>query len=246
VNAFTSNLSVDEHHAIRSVGFTPVGQVMGSCVYSFSQYAWYCDVRIREVKALSEPGSEARRLAVRRMRDDCAGLGGDGVVAVTLTVREFSAGGLEFVAIGTAVRADGPVRARTPFVSGLTGQDFAKLVSAGWLPCGFVLGLAVVVRHDDHPAGAAGEDKGRTTLVEVARRTARKRLRADAALCGGQGVVLRKARLRAWHQECRNGPKYGVREPQDCMVEAVLTGTAIVRFRTVDPPSPRLVLGLDV
>src|SRR5258708_32027250 len=30
--AFTSALSVDEHHAIRSVGFSPVGQGMGTCV----------------------------------------------------------------------------------------------------------------------------------------------------------------------------------------------------------------------
>jgi hypothetical protein len=32
-HAFTSDLTVGEHHAIRSVGFSPVGQVMGSCVY---------------------------------------------------------------------------------------------------------------------------------------------------------------------------------------------------------------------
>src|SRR5689334_23637574 len=32
--AFTSGLSVDEFAALRTVGFTPVGQVMGSAVYN--------------------------------------------------------------------------------------------------------------------------------------------------------------------------------------------------------------------
>ena len=37
MGVFTSNLTVDEHHAIRSVGFSPVGQVMGSCVYNMAE-----------------------------------------------------------------------------------------------------------------------------------------------------------------------------------------------------------------
>lgn len=41
--SFTSNLTVAEHHAIRSVGFTPVGQVLGSCVYVVGWTgAWNC------------------------------------------------------------------------------------------------------------------------------------------------------------------------------------------------------------
>ena len=44
--AFTSSLSVDEHHAIRSVGFSPVGQVMGAAVvhpgaYGFGNCGYY-------------------------------------------------------------------------------------------------------------------------------------------------------------------------------------------------------------
>ena len=42
-HAFTSDLTVDEHHAIRSVGFSPVGQVLGSCVYQIGYTGtWYC------------------------------------------------------------------------------------------------------------------------------------------------------------------------------------------------------------
>src|SRR6266511_3298797 len=162
--AFTSDLTVGEHHAIRSVGFSPVGQVMGSCVYYIGWTgSWNCGYRgggwgnwsggyaavVTEAEGMRQSLSEARELAMRRMQAECAGLGGDGVVAVRLTIAPFPAGGLEFQAIGTAVRADGPVHARQPFLSDLTGQDFAKLMTAGWVPCGMVLGLAVAVRHDD-------------------------------------------------------------------------------------------------
>jgi hypothetical protein len=93
---------------------------------------------------------EAHTLAARRMSQECVGLGGDGVVAVRLTVTPFPAGGLEFQAIGTAVRANGPARAHRAFLSALSGQDFAKLVMEGWVPCGLVIGLAVAIRHDDY------------------------------------------------------------------------------------------------
>src|SRR5258708_12724010 len=61
----------------------------------------------------------------------------------------FPAGGLEFKAIGTAVRAPGGVPLKQPFTSGLSGQDFAKLVMAGWAPAGLALGISIGARHDD-------------------------------------------------------------------------------------------------
>ena len=50
---------------------------------------------------------EARRQAIGRMTAECQELGGHGVVGVRLTIGGFPAGGLEFKAIGTAVRAPG-------------------------------------------------------------------------------------------------------------------------------------------
>jgi uncharacterized protein YbjQ (UPF0145 family) len=45
-HAFTSDLSVAEHHAIRSVGFRPVGQVLGCCVYRIAYTGmWDCGLR---------------------------------------------------------------------------------------------------------------------------------------------------------------------------------------------------------
>ena len=60
---------------------------------------------------------EARRTAISRMTAECEALGGHGVVGVRLTIGPFPAGGLEFKAIGTAIRAPGvaPLRAAVHF-----------------------------------------------------------------------------------------------------------------------------------
>ena len=50
---------------------------------------------------------EARHKALDRMTAECEELGGHGVVGVRLTIGAFPAGGLEFKAIGTAIRAPG-------------------------------------------------------------------------------------------------------------------------------------------
>jgi uncharacterized protein YbjQ (UPF0145 family) len=248
-HAFTSDLTVDEHHAIRSVGFSPVGQVMGSCVYhvgalgtwscGYSGWAGSGDGAVREVETMRDAMYHARMLAIGRMRQECEGLGGDGVVAVTLTIEPFPAGGLEFQAIGTAVRADGNIRAKQPFTSDLTGQDFAKLMTAGWLPCGLVLGLSVGIRHDDwrtqwqQGSWYNTEISGQTHLIQGARQMARKRMRAEAAQMGANGVVVRTSALRVWHQRCANG-----NEQHDHLAEAAYIGTAITQFRRTTPAAP--------
>ena len=75
---------------------------------------------------------QARDTAIGRMTAECARLGGHGVVGVRLSRGSFPLGGLEFTAIGTAVRAPGAACGRQePFTSDLSGQDFAKLITAG-------------------------------------------------------------------------------------------------------------------
>jgi uncharacterized protein YbjQ (UPF0145 family) len=261
-HAFTSDLTVDEHHAIRSVGFSPVGQVMGSCVYHVGYTsAWNCGFSgwggfgvpavssVGEADGLRKSLYEARMLAMKRMRQECTGLGGDGVVAVTLTIEPFPAGGLEFQAIGTAVRADGPVRPRRPFLSDLTGQDFAKLITAGWVPCGLIMGLAVAVRHDDYRTQRQArswvntEVAGYTALVGTARQWARERLRADCARRGGSGVVVRTMDLKISERRCSAGGN----EQRDHLAEAIVIGTAITPFRHAGgnaPPAPLPIMRL--
>ena len=261
-SAFTSDLTVAEHHAIRSVGFSPVGQVLGSCVYHIGWTgSWNCGygggwgwsgvAQVTEAVGLRQALSEARELAMRRMQAECAGLGGDGVVAVRLEISPFPAGGLEFHALGTAVRADGDVRPRTPFSSDLTGQDFAKLLTAGWVPTGLALGLAVMVRHDDYRTRWQTnrwynqEVTGYTELVHAAREQARARLRDDCARHGGAGVVVRTMTLQVSERSCSSGPGD---DNHDHLAEAMVIGTSIAPFRHAGgnaPPAPLPIMRLS-
>jgi uncharacterized protein YbjQ (UPF0145 family) len=179
---------------------------------------------------------EARQMAIDRMSKQCAQLGGHGVVGVRLSVGDFLLGGLEFTAIGTAVRAPGvAVGTQGPFTSDLSGQDFAKLIMAGWAPAGLALGIAVDGRHDDRGTTrqarwTAGntEVAGWTELVGRCRHEARRALDSDVRRLGADGVVIADMRMRVRERDC---PVTVGRH--DHIVEATLVGTAIAGFSEV-------------
>jgi uncharacterized protein YbjQ (UPF0145 family) len=262
-----SALTSDEFASIRSVGFEPVGQVLGACVYNIgytggyacpgawgSSWGYGTPMPARTTTQVSSRGGwgsfaplvqamyDARHKALDRMTTECDELGGHGVVGVRLTIGPFPAGGLEFRAIGTAVRAPGapPVstwahhgsRPRQPFTSDLSGQDFAKLIMKGWVPAGLALGISIGSRHDDWltvgqtrwGAGNA-EVTGYTELVNDARHDARQQLDRDVARLGGEGVVIATMEMRVRERDCP------VQEGRrDHIVEATTIGTAIARF----------------
>jgi uncharacterized protein YbjQ (UPF0145 family) len=267
-----SSLSTGEFAAIRSTGFEPVGQVLGAAVYNvgytggfacpgaWSGFARY-GVPAVGVTTVSGDGNfasfgpmvatlyEARRTAIARMTAECMDLGGHGVVGVSLSIGAFPAGGLEFKAIGTAVRAPGLALAR-PFTSDLSGQDFAKLFMDGWMPAGLALGISVGARHDDWVtvtqarwgAGNA-EVSGYTEVVSHTRHDAREQLERDVARQGGEGVVVTTVTTRVRERDC---PVAEGR--RDHIVEATLIGTAIVRFHAASRAAERpslAILSLD-
>jgi uncharacterized protein YbjQ (UPF0145 family) len=192
---------------------------------------------------------QARRQAIGRMIAECKELGGHGVVGVKLTIGSFPAGGLEFKAIGTAIRAPGKVRLREPFTSDLTGQDFAKLILAGWVPVGLVLGISVGARHDDWATvnqtrwGAGNtEVSGYTDLVNATRHDARHQLEIDVARHGADGVVLQQMSITVGEHECP------VQEGRrDHVLEATIIGTAIAHFGRPRGPAkaPLAIMSLD-
>lgn len=266
-----SALSADEFATIRAVGFEPVGQVLGAAVYNigfsggyncpgaWSGFGSYAQA-YRSVTQVSGRGGygsfgpltqamyDARHLAINRMVTECAELGGHGIVGVALTIGSFPAGGMEFKAIGTAVRAAGSPPLPTPFSSDVTGQDFAKLISSGWVPAGLALGISVGARHDDWltvgqtrwGAGNA-EVVGYTELVNDTRHDARQQLEKDVRRLGGEGVVVRRMDMRVHERECPI-QEHG----KDHIVEATIVGTAVVRFASVaKPPPPLAILSLD-
>jgi uncharacterized protein YbjQ (UPF0145 family) len=226
-----SALTSGEFAAIRSAGFEPVGQVLGAAVYAAGASS-----------GTSCPGSfgplvqamyQARHTAIERMTTECAELGGHGVVGVRLSRGSFPLGGLEFTALGTAVRAPGAAAGRRePFTSDLSGQDFAKLIMAGWVPAGLALGISVGSRHDDRATGrqvrwAAGntEVAGWTELVNDSRHEARRQLEGEVRRLGAEGVVIAAMQLQVSQRAC---PVTVGR--RDHLVEATLVGTAVARF----------------
>ncbi|MEE4542740.1 heavy metal-binding domain-containing protein [Streptomyces sp. V4-01] len=135
--AWTSALSVGELASIGSVGFEPVGQVMGSAVLRLKRTGrfWgYHDcgypppggqparpigARSRAPVAVSGAGAasatvvevfdRARRIVLERMSAQCRAIGGHGVVAAVVSTAPMDAEPecTEFTVIGTAVRARG-------------------------------------------------------------------------------------------------------------------------------------------
>jgi uncharacterized protein YbjQ (UPF0145 family) len=254
VTATTSDLTVEEFAAVRSVGFTPVGQVMGSAVFNVGWPVVTCGADewrrfgtpVVPVTGTQQLYSTARHRAVDRMRQECAQLGGDGVVGVRLRVMPFHGVGLEFFAVGTAVRAAGEARPRVPFTSDLTGQDFAKLLRAGWVPVALVQGVGAMAQHGGmlrrFPIRSANQEIATTTgLVHAARDAARDALTVDARHMGGQSVVLRDTELRVFELRCPLN-----RNLKDQHAHAFMWGTAIVPYaRRPVPESPLTMLRLN-
>jgi uncharacterized protein YbjQ (UPF0145 family) len=264
-----SALTCQEFAAVRGVGFEPVGQVFGAAVYAAGYARGYsCPGawgsagdrspagRATQVSGRGDAGSfgplveamyQARQTAIDRMTAQCAALGGHGVAGVRLSRGSLPLGGLDFTAIGTAVRALGAAHGqRAPFTCDVSGQDFAKLIAAGWVPAGLALGISIGSRHDDRSlAGQARwgsgnvEVAGWTELVSQSRRDARHRLEQDVRRLGAEGVVITGMQMRVRERDC---PATVGR--RDHIVEVTLTGTAIARFSRASqrPAGPALAV----
>ncbi|HEV7213892.1 MAG TPA: heavy metal-binding domain-containing protein, partial [Chloroflexota bacterium] len=146
---FTSDLSTSEFLLVKEAGFDPVGLVVGSSIYhvGYQQSMWNQN---QEMTVLTQAMYHARELAMSRMEEEAAALGGDGIVGVRLEVnhKEWGNHVAEFVAIGTAVvHRNDPRRfhnkAGKPFTSDLSGQDFYVLLRSGYRPLGMVMGNCV-------------------------------------------------------------------------------------------------------
>src|SRR3984957_4556257 len=256
-----SSLTSGEFAAIRSVGFEPVGQVFGAAVFGVAYGEGYSCPRTSasSLDAAGAPPSDqhqetdgqgaerddqgplgplvramdqARRTAVERITAQCVQLGGDGVVGLRVTRGSFLLGGQEFTALGTAVRAREAKFAAPPFTSDLSGQDFAKLIRAGWVPAGLVFGVAIGACHDDWQTtrqtrrwSGNREVAGWTDVVNRARRDAGRELAADVDRLGAEGAVVASMQLRGRVRGC---PARGGR--RDHVIEASILGTAVAQF----------------
>jgi uncharacterized protein YbjQ (UPF0145 family) len=277
---WSSALTTDEFAAIKSVGFDPVGQVLGAAVYnigyrggygcpsyayfgSYSRFSGAWSGYQGATTAVSSSGSgsayaplvqtmyAARRAAIGRMVAECSALGGHGVVGVRLAIGRFPAGGLEFKAIGTAVKAPGAPPLQRPFTSDVSGQDFAKLIGDGAIPVGLVLGISIGARHDDWLTrnqasrwmSGNTEVAGYTDLISQTRHDARNQLGKDVRALGAEGVVIQSMDMQIGEHECP-----GQEGARDHVAEVTFIGTAITHFakssRATERPS-LAILSLD-
>jgi len=203
---FTSDLSVNEFLLVREAGFRPLGLVLGSSIYHVGLQIGRWG-KNQELNVLSQAMYHARELAMSRMEAEADALGADGIVAVRLDVemKEFGSDIAEFMAIGTAVKAEpgaggGGVsnwrnNKRQPFTSDLSGQDFWTLIRAGYAPLGMVMGTCVY--HIAHQrlgqmfrnAGQNVELPQFTQGMYDARELAMERMQQEAEQVGAQGIV---------------------------------------------------------
>jgi uncharacterized protein YbjQ (UPF0145 family) len=197
---FTSDLSVNEFLLIKEVGYHPLGFVMGSSIYhtGIQTRKWG---QSQELTKLTEAMYNARELAMTRMEDEAAELGADGVVGVRLDVNYYEWGkdAAEFIAVGTAVKAEDGVsrlnKLGKPFTSDLSGQDFWTLLQTGYMPQGLVMGTCVyhiAHRGIGQTLGTTGQNvelPNFTQALYEARELAMTRMQDEATELGATGIV---------------------------------------------------------
>src|SRR5499433_3333635 len=200
---FTSDLSVNEFLLVREAGFRPLGLVLGSSIYhvglQFGRWG-----KNQELDVLSQAMYHARELAMSRMEAEADALHADGIVGVRLDVemKEFGADIAEFIAVGTAVKAEdgaggGGVdnwrnNKNQPFTSDLSGQDFWTLIRAGYAPLGMVMGSCVYhVAHQRMGSNIGNnvEIEQFTQVLYDARELAMARMQAEAEALHAEGIV---------------------------------------------------------
>ncbi|WP_349260785.1 heavy metal-binding domain-containing protein [Actinocrinis sp.] len=202
---FTSDLTVNEFLLVREAGFRPLGLVLGSSIYHVGLQLGRWS-KNQEMTVLSQAMYHARELAMSRMEAEASALGADGIVGVRLDVefKEFGNDIAEFIAVGTAVKADGADPGQhghwrnnknKPFTSDLSGQDFWTLIRAGYAPLDMVMGSCVY--HVAHQRfGQVVGNAGRNVEIEQftqalydARELAMSRMQAEAEALDAEGIV---------------------------------------------------------
>jgi uncharacterized protein YbjQ (UPF0145 family) len=240
---FTSDLSVNEFVLTTQTGFRPLGLVMGSCVYhiGFQAARWNTS---QELPVLTQALYNARELAMARMEAEADALGADGVIGVRLRPVSFafSADVMEFIAVGTAIKAEGEQSFRTPagrpFSSHLSGQDFWTLWQHGWVPRAMVMGTCVYhvahlsFRQALQQFGQNAEMASYSQAVYDAREIAMSRMQYEGRQVGAHGVVGVTVTESNWIWG-ENG------------IEFFALGTAVSKFHAdAVPVTPQMVMPL--
>jgi uncharacterized protein YbjQ (UPF0145 family) len=178
--------------------------------------------------------------ALQRMVTEAKAMDADGVVGVRLSIEHLDQGNREFVALGTAVRTVRRSRHRPqwPFTTDLAGQDFAKLLQAGWVPASIAIGISVAIRHDDWRTQQQAsslfsgntEVGGYTELVQHVRADARNQFGRRIHAAGADGAIVSWMGLSMWSIEPSDNHR-------DHVAESTVIGSTVARFHS-GPSAP--------
>ncbi|HEX3826999.1 MAG TPA: heavy metal-binding domain-containing protein [Sporichthyaceae bacterium] len=188
----TSDLSLDEALVLHSIGWEPVELVCGAGVFSIPSFSWQW--ASGEIGGASYAWHSAFDAAVERIGTECGRVDAQGVVGVRVDV-SIHRHAVHVVLVGTAVAPSAGGRPGRPFVSDLSGRDFALLQNAGWETCGLAHGAAFVYA----PRRTAGDTLSQsmqnveltafTNALYAARESAMERFQTSALRMGATGVV---------------------------------------------------------
>ncbi|MFC0543835.1 heavy metal-binding domain-containing protein [Kutzneria chonburiensis] len=242
----TSLLSAPSAAGIKAVGLEPVGEVMGCVVLStVSQYRSFTGYRYGNMDAYSRPYLEALHTgyntALDRLRAEASALGADGVVDIRLSLSSLGQAE-EFLAMGTAVRAQSTTRPKSLFTTDLSGSDVAKLMLAGWVPlqvewAGAANAIFTGIATQSQTSFYAGniEVDAYTRLINHVRAGARTRFHDVVRKAGADGGIVNRMALSTW-------------EPAEQVIAALayVYGTAIAQFHrgTTTPASTLTIMPL--
>ena len=232
----TSLLSVAGAVGIESVGLSAVGEVMGCIVQNIGwtgglNYGMGGFVGSVSFQPYVQALYHGYDTALARMTHEARSMGADGIVGIRLTRSALAESSQEFMALGTAVRANSSRRPRSLFSTELPGQDVAKLMYAGWVPSRIAIGIAVESQFLDWASRSqmsvmAGntEVTAYTQLINRVRAKSRQAFASHARSANADGAIVASMGLRSWHQEAGNTPLL--------CAESTVFGTTIARFHT--------------
>jgi len=193
----TSDLSIDEVLLLHSAGWEPVDLVFGVSWWSIPWGTWQWQTG--EVREAAKAFDGAMREASGLLREECAHVGGSGVVGVEIEFRVASHH-IDLTLTGTAVRQIGRPAGGFDFISDLSARDFVLLTRAGWWPVGLAAGASFVIaprRTAKEWAAQQGQNTelpNLTNALYLARENAMEDMQRSGLDMDAEGVVDVKLR----------------------------------------------------
>jgi uncharacterized protein YbjQ (UPF0145 family) len=186
---------------VEVAGLTPIGEVMGCVVQRIGWQAGMAVALTDQLRPYAETLRNAYATAVSRLCQEAEAIGADGVVGITFSSSQVGDNMREFVALGSAVRAETRQRPGRLFTTDLAGQDVGKLILSGWVPATVAIGIGVLGTFDYNAQRQTSVWAGNmevdayTELVTRVRAASREDFRDKVRTAGADGAIVSRMTL---------------------------------------------------